>query len=385
MADRYGQKVQAKVYARVGDAWVRDVDEWELRAAEILDRPAFDYIAGGAGGESSVRANREAFEKWALRPRMLTGLAEPDLSVEVLGTRSFAPFLLAPIGVQSIAHPEAELAVARAAALTGIPFVVSTASSTPMEAIAQALGTTPRWFQLYWVSAWDVVASLVERAEATGHSALVVTVDTGILGWRGRDLRHRYLPFLEGAGLAQFTSDPVFCSRLAKPPDANPAAACAAMLAMFSNPTLAWKDMAWLRKRTRLPMLAKGILTADDARRAVEAGFDGIIVSNHGGRQVDGAIAALDALTEVRAALGSSATVLMDGGIRRAADVIKALALGANAVLLGRPYMYGLAVGGQTGVEQVIRTLIAELDVTLTLLGAPSTRTLDRSYVARQA
>jgi lactate 2-monooxygenase len=385
MADRVGPKVQAEVYSGVGERWVKDADEWESCAAEVLDRRAFDYIAGGAGAESTLRANREAFDRWRLRPRMLTGVTEPDLSVEILGTRSPAPFLLAPIGVQSIAHPEGELAVARASAATGIPLVVSTASSTPMEELAGAMGAAPRWFQLYWVSDRDVAASLVERAEATGHAAIVVTLDTLILGWRGRDLGHRYLPFLEGAGVAQFTSDPVFRSRLTRPPEQDPAAAIAAMIGMFSNPALSWQDVAWLRKQTRRPLLAKGILTADDARKAVEVGFDGVIVSNHGGRQVDGAVAALDALPEVRAALGSSATVLMDSGIRRAADVLKALALGANAVLLGRPYMYGLAVGGQAGVEQVVRGLIAELDVMLTLMGAPSARAIDRSLVVRQA
>jgi lactate 2-monooxygenase len=385
MAEQFGRKVQAEIYAKVEEPWIRDPDEWERLAAEVLDPSAFDYIAGGAGGESTMRANREAFERWRLLPRMLTGRAEPDMSVEVLGTRLPAPLLFAPIGVQSIAHPEGELAVARAAAATGIPLVVSTASSTPMETIAAAMGPTPRWFQLYWLSEWDVVASLIERAEATGHTAIVVTLDTLILGWRSRDLHHRYLPFLEGAGLAQFNTDPVFRSRLAKPPEKDPAAACAAMLRMFSNPTLAWKDIAWLRKKTRLPLLAKGILTAADARRALDAGFDGIIVSNHGGRQVDGAIAALDALPEVRAALGPGVTVLMDSGIRRAPDMLKALALGANAVLLGRPYMYGRAAGGQTGVERVLRTLIAEFDVTLTLLGAPSARAIDGSYVTRQA
>jgi isopentenyl diphosphate isomerase/L-lactate dehydrogenase-like FMN-dependent dehydrogenase len=294
------------------------------------------------------------------------------------------PFFLAPIGVLSVAHPQGDLAVARAAAAAGVPMVVSTAASTPMETIAQAMGATPRWYQLYWVNDREVVASLVQRAEASGYSAIVLTLDTLQLSWRVRDLRNRYLPFIRGEGIAQFTSDPVFRSRLGTSPEEDPQGAGAAMVGMFSNLGLRWDDLKWLRERTRLPLLAKGILRADDARRVLEAGFQGVIVSNHGGRQVDGAVAALDALVEVRDALGASALVLMDSGIRRGADVVKALALGANAVLLGRPYVYGLAVAGQAGVESVIRNLMAEIDLTLALTGGRDVKFLDRSWITRQ-
>ena len=351
-------------------------------AAEVLEPGPFDYIAGGAGSEATMRANLEAFERRRLRPRMLTGNSERDISVEVLGTSSPAPFLLAPIGVLSIAHAEGELAVARAAAATDVPIVLSCAASHSIEAVAEAMGEAQRWFQLYWVNDRDVVVSLVERAEAAGYGAIVVTLDTLTLGWRPRDLRKAYLPFVTGEGCAQFFSDPVFRSRLERPPEDDMLAAAVAMLATFPNLGLTWDDLAWLRDRTKLPLLVKGVLTGEDAQRARECGVDGIVVSNHGGRQVDGAVAALDALVEVREAVGPEAVVLMDGGIRRGADVLKALALGADAVLLGRPYAYGLAVGGQEGVETVIRHLMAETDLTLALLGGTRAADLDSSWIA---
>jgi lactate 2-monooxygenase len=263
-----------------------------------------------------------------------------------------------------------------------VPFVLSTAASPSIAEIAEAMGDAPRWFQLYWVSNRDVVASLVGRAEAAGYGAIVVTLDTLILGWRPRDLRHAYLPFRDGEGIAQFTSDPVFRELLPVPPEADPLVAAGTMLSMFPNLALRWEDLAFLRELTDLPLLVKGVLTGEDAVRALAAGVDGIIVSNHGGRQVDGAVAALDALEEVRAATGPEATVLMDGGIRGGADVIKALALGADAILLGRPYVYALAVGGFEGVSALIEQLAAETDLTLALLGARSVNELDSSWIA---
>jgi isopentenyl diphosphate isomerase/L-lactate dehydrogenase-like FMN-dependent dehydrogenase len=379
-----GPATQAGIYGGSADDLPLDPDQWEARAAAVLKPGPFDYIAGGAGGESTMRANRDAFARWRLRPAMLAGNQQRDLRVSVLGTASPTPFLLAPIGVLSAAHPDGDLAVARAATSSGVPWVVSTAASTPMETIAEAMGDTPRWYQLYWVNDREVVASLVHRAEAAGYSAIVLTLDTPQLAWRVRDLRNRYLPFIAGEGIGQFTSDPVFRSRLSVSPEEDPQGAGLAMVAMFANLGLRWDDLKWLRARTRLPLLAKGVLRADDARRVLDAGFQGIIVSNHGGRQVDGAVAALDALVEVRDALGADALVMMDSGIRRGADVIKALALGANAVLLGRPYVYGLAVAGQTGVERVIRNLAAELDLTLALVGGCDVNALDRSWISLQ-
>jgi isopentenyl diphosphate isomerase/L-lactate dehydrogenase-like FMN-dependent dehydrogenase len=313
---------------------------------------------------------------------MLAGNSVRDLSVEVLGTPSPFPFFLAPVGVLSIAHSEGELAPARAAAALRVPFILSSAASHSIEEVAAAMGDSPRWFQLYWVSDREVVESLVHRAEASGYAAIVVTLDTLTLGWRPRDLRNAYLPFRQGEGIAQFTSDPVFRSRLSVSPEEDPLVAAGTMLAMFPNLALRWEDIAWLRELTSLPLLAKGVLTAEDAVRAFDAGVDGIVVSNHGGRQVDGAIASLDALLEVRAAVGPEAPVLMDGGIRGGADVLKALALGANAVLIGRPYVYGLAVGGRPGVEAVLQQLAAETDLTLALIGGTVARDLDAAWIA---
>jgi lactate 2-monooxygenase len=377
-----GGQVQNAIYVAGEAPWPISAAEWEARAAEKLDPGPFDYIAGGAGSEGTMRANLTAFEHRRLRPRMLAGVAERDLSVEVLGTRSPAPFFLAPIGVLSIAHLDGEVGVARAAAATGVPMVLSSAASHSIEEVAEAMGDAPRWFQLYWVNDREVAISLVRRAETNGYGALVVTLDTMTLGWRPRDLANAYLPFLGGEGCAQFFSDPVFRSRLEKPPEEDPLGAAVAMLQTFPNLGLTWEDLAWLRGQTELPLVVKGILRGDDAVLAREAGADGVIVSNHGGRQVDGAVAALDALIEVREELGPEAVVLMDGGIRGGSDILKALALGADAVLLGRPYAYGLAVGGQDGVEAVIRQLMADADITLALIGARRATDLDGTWIA---
>jgi lactate 2-monooxygenase len=377
-----GSQVQNAIYLGGGSAWPISPEEWEERARETLAHGPFDYIAGGAGSESTVRANREAFDRRRLRPRMLTGNVERDLSVEVLGLRSPAPFLLGPVGVLSIVHPDAELGVARASKATGVPMVLSSAASTSLEEVAAELGEAQRWFQLYWWGDRDLAGSLVDRASAAGYGAIVVTLDTLTLGWRDRDLRNGYLPFLQGEGLAQFFSDPLFRERLDAPPEEDLQTASLMALAAFPNVGLAWSDLEWLRERTSLPIVLKGILTAEDARLALEHGAQGIVVSNHGGRQVDGAVASLDALVEVRDEVGPEATVLMDGGIRRGTDVLKAMALGADAVLLGRLYAYGLAVGGAAGVEAVIRQLAAEVDLTLALAGGRSVRTLDTTFVS---
>ena len=380
-----GSQVQNAIYLAGGAEWPVSPDDWEAGARERLEQGPFDYVAGGAGSEATVRANREAFERRRLRPRMLTGNAERDLAVEVLGLRSPAPFLLGPVGVLSIVHPEAELGVARASKATGVPMVLSSAASTSLEDVAAELGESQRWFQLYWWGDRELAGSLVDRAGAAGYGAIVVTLDTLTLGWRDRDLRNGYLPFLGGEGLAQFFSDPLFRERLDAPPEEDLQTASLMALAAFPNLALTWSDLAWLRERTELPVVVKGILTAEDARLALDHGVDGIVVSNHGGRQVDGAVASLDALVEVRDEVGSEATVLMDGGVRRGSDIVKALALGAEAVLLGRLYAYGLAVGGAAGVEAVIRQLAAELDLTMALAGVSSARGVDASMVVPAA
>jgi len=374
-----GALVQNAIYiAQQAPEWPVAFEDWERAAQERLDAGAFGYIAGGAGAESTMQANLGAFQRWRLRPRMLAGNAARDISVDVLGMRSPAPFFLAPVGVLSIAHEEAEVGAAKAAASSGIPFVLSSAATHSIEEIADT--RAPRWFQLYWVNDREICKSFVQRAEAAGYGAIVVTLDTLTLGWRPRDLRQAYLPFIRGEGCGQYFTDPVFTARLDKPPEEDLLTAAAMMLATFPNLGLTWDDLDWLRGQTSLPLLVKGVLTADDAQLALDHGMDGVIVSNHGGRQVDGAVAALDALVEVRDAL-PEAVVLMDGGIRCAADVLKAVALGADAVLLGRPYAYALAVGGQRGVEELIQNLMAEIDLTLALAGGHSIRDLDRSWL----
>jgi isopentenyl diphosphate isomerase/L-lactate dehydrogenase-like FMN-dependent dehydrogenase len=348
------------------------VEELEEQARSILPPEAYIYVAGGAGGEDSVRANREAFGRWRIVPRMLRDVSRRDLGIELLGRRLPAPVLLAPIGVQEMLHPEAELAVARAARSLGVPMILSSVSSMPLEVVAEALGDSPRWFQLYWPNDPALAASFVRRAERAGYSAVVVTLDTYLLGWRERDLQMAWLPFAQGKGIANYLSDPVFRAALPAPPERDPAAAARHFLAVVSNPALTWNDLAWLREPTRLPILVKGVLHPDDARKAVECGVAGVIVSNHGGRQVDGAVASLDALPAVVDAIAGRVEVLFDGGIRRGADVFKAMALGARAVLLGRPYCYGLAVGGEAGVREVLRNLLADSELTLGLSGCAS-------------
>ncbi|HEY7381530.1 MAG TPA: alpha-hydroxy-acid oxidizing protein [Gaiella sp.] len=377
-----GPAFQNAIYLAGGTEWPVSPDEWEARARELLDAPVYDYVAGGAGSEETVRANLEAFARRPLRPRMLAGTAERDLAVEVLGLRSPVPFLLAPVGVLSIVQPDGELALARASAATGVPFVLSGAASASLEDVAAAAGAGQRWFQLYWFSDREVTASIVQRAERAGYGAIVVTVDTLTLGWRDRDLRHGYLPFLHGHGFAHFYTDPVFCSQLDSTPEDDPHAAALRAMLLFPNLALAWEDLAWLREQTSLPILLKGVLAAADAELAIAHGAAGIVVSNHGGRQVDGCIASLDALAEVRGVIGDDYPVLLDGGIRRGPDVLKALALGADAVLLGRPYVYGLGVAGQAGIEAVVRQLAAEVDLTMALCGVRSASDVPAALVA---
>ncbi len=385
-----------------------DPDRLERHAERVMSPEAFAYIAGGAGMESTMAANRRAFERWRIVPRMLNDVSKRDQSIELFGMRLPSPLLLAPIGVLEMAHPDADLAVGKAAAAEHIPMIFSNQASKPMEAVSAVMGDSPRWFQLYWSESNDLVRSFVKRAEACGCSAIVVTLDTTLLGWRGRDLDMGSLPFLRGKGIAQYTSDPVFRAQLAQPLDApaakrsvslasigvlidllraypgdplanlrsgEPLRAVARFVATYSRPSLTWDDLAFLRQNTKLPILLKGILHPDDARKALDHRIDGVIVSNHGGRQVDGAIGALDALPGVVAAVAGKIPVVFDSGIRGGADIFKALALGARAVSIGRPYAYGLAIAGAAGVQDVIRNIRADFDLTMGLAGC--TRIVD--------
>jgi isopentenyl diphosphate isomerase/L-lactate dehydrogenase-like FMN-dependent dehydrogenase len=342
--------------------------ELKRAAHQVLSPEAAGYVAGGAGAEETMHANRGAFRRWQIVPRMLRQVAERDLSVELFGQTLPAPVLCGPVGVLGIVHPDAERAVAAAVTAVGVPMVLSTVSSYSIEDVGAVLDGHPAWFQLYWPKDREVAASLVERAERSGFSAIVVTLDTWALAWRPRDLGAAYLPFLQTLGLVNYFSDPAFRAGLAKPPEEDPQAAVLTWAAMFGNPALTWSDIAWLRERTRLPVVVKGICHPDDARAAAEAGVAGIIVSNHGGRQVDGARPALDCLPDVAAAV-PDLPLLFDSGVRSGADAVKALALGARAVLVARPYVYGLALAGTDGVRHVLRCLLADLDLTLALAG----------------
>lgn len=363
--------------------WPVSVAEWRLQAREKLADGPWGYVEGAAGAEDTMQSNRQAFQRWKIRSRMMRDVSDRDLSVNLFGSLLPVPFLLAPIGVQSIIHADAEVATAKAAANAGIPFLLSTVSSIDMETVAATMGDAPRWFQLYPGRDKDVIASFLQRAERSGYTAIVVTVDTTMLGWRETDLKNLYLPFLLGEGVANFMTDPAFRSRLKVPPDADPRAAIEEFLAVYVNPAFTWEDLGEIRQQTHLPLLVKGLTHPDDVNRAKDMGANGVIVSNHGGRQVDGGIAALDALEEIRTAVGPEFPLLMDSGIRHAADVLKAIALGANAVLIGRPYAYALAVGGQAGVAEMLTQWSAELDLQLALSGYSSVREIDRSYVTR--
>jgi lactate 2-monooxygenase len=345
------------------------VAELEVAAVEAMDDRAAAYVFAGAGGEDTIRANLEAFRRWRIVPRMMRDVAERDLSRTLLGTAMPAPVMLAPIGIHKIVHDEGEPATARAAAKVGLPLIASTASHSTLEEIAEASGDGPRWFQLYWPNDDEIAASFVRRAEAAGYGAIVLTVDTFIFGWKPRDLQRAWLPFLEGIGNANFFQDPVFRSQLEQTPEEDPGAATGHYVGVYVNPSLTWDKLAQLHEMTSLPIVVKGILHPDDAREAVERGAEGIVVSNHGGRQIDGEIASLDALPGIVDAVGDRAAILLDSGIRGGADIFKALALGADAVLLGRPYLWGLALGGEQGVETVLRMLLAEFDLTMALSG----------------
>ncbi len=412
----FGRKRQEAIYA-AGFAGRRPVVPTAPKALEQaalakLNKNAAAYFAGGAGLERTIAANEAAFDRHGIVQRVMRDVSDRDLSIKLFGRTLPLPILLAPIGVLEMAHRQADIAAARAAASAGIPFITSCQASRTMEQVAEASGAGPRWFQLYWSSRDELTESFIDRAERAGYEAIVVTLDTTMLGWRNRDLDRGYLPFLRGRGIANYVSDPVFQSlsvdhaalprrkpglglvwsllELLSAHPRGPAqglalretlASVRRFLAIYSRPDLTWDDLPSLRARTHLPILLKGIIHPDDARQAIAAGMDGIIVSNHGGRQVDGAVAALDALPRVIDAVAGQIPVLFDSGIRTGSDIMKALCLGAAAVLIGRPYIWGLALAGETGVADVIGNLAAELDLTMGLSGRRTIRELDSDVI----
>ena len=360
------------------------IEDLEQLAKDRISKEAYAYIAGGAGSEVTMRHNLTAFDDWRIVPRHLRNVEQRDLSIRLFNTEMAAPLALAPIGVSTLAHPDGSLAIARAAASLNVPMTFSCASANSPEDVAAASGDGPRWFQLYWPRDRDIARSFLQRAESVGYSAIIVTLDTRILAWRERDLELAFLPFLKGEGLGIYLSDPVFRSRLEKTPEEDPATAIATWAAGFSDLSHTWDDIAFLKDCTSLPIVLKGILHPDDARLAIEHGADGMIVSNHGGRQVDGSITALHALPAVIEAVADRVPVLFDSGIRRGADIVKALALGAQAVLVGRPYMWGLATDGEDGVREVIQRLLSDFDITLSNAGYCRPGELNRESLVRQ-
>jgi 4-hydroxymandelate oxidase len=352
--------------------------DFEAAAASKLTAMAWDYYRGGAGDEVTLRENRDAFARWALRYRVLAGVGERDLSTTVLGARVRCPVLVAPTAFHQLACPEGEVATARAAGAEGTVLILSTLANRPMEEVVAA-ASGPVWFQLYVYKDRALTRALVERAEAAGCKALVLTADTPVLGRRERDVKNRFhLPAdlrarnVLAAGYGELGAD-AHDSGLA------------AYVSRLIDPGLSWRDVEWLRSITRLPLVVKGIVRGDDAARAAAHGAAGVVVSNHGGRQLDGAPATIDVLDEVAQAVGGRLELLLDGGVRRGTDVLKALALGARAVCVGRPVLWGLAVDGEVGVRRVLAMLRAEVDHAMALAGCRTVADVTRDLVARRS
>jgi isopentenyl diphosphate isomerase/L-lactate dehydrogenase-like FMN-dependent dehydrogenase len=346
-----------------------NVDDFEQAARARLEPGAFGYFAGGAGDEHTLHGNSTAFERWQLRPRVLVDVATVSTAATVLGTEIAFPLLVAPTAFQRLADPEGELATARAAAAAGTIMTLSTLSSVSPGELAAAAPGAPQWFQLYWSRDRGFTKELVESAAEAGHSALVLTVDFPVAGRRERDLRASF-------ALPDDLPLPNLPVRIERE-DFH------ANLGSIVDSTLTWRDLEWLRSCSPLPLVLKGILTAEDALLAAEHGAAAVIVSNHGGRQLDGVPPTLDALPEVVEAVGERVEVLFDGGIRRGTDVLKALALGARAAMSGRAVLWGLAAGGEEGARQVLELLRAEIEVGLKLLGCASSAEVTRAHVRR--
>ncbi|HEY1488735.1 MAG TPA: lactate 2-monooxygenase [Micromonosporaceae bacterium] len=383
--ERYQDEIYVAGAQRTVPSLPTNLDRLEELAAGTMTPQAYGYVAGSAGTEDTAAENRRAFRRWRIVPRMLTDVSHPSYSSTVLGATLPSPFLLAPVGVLGIAHPHGERAVARAAASEGIPMVMSTASTTPIEDVAAASGDGQRWYQLYWPKSRDVAASMLSRAQANGFTALVVTLDTRLLAWRPRDLDNGYLPFIRGIGTQVYTSDPAFQAGLQRPVEDDPVGAFMHYAEMFGDTSLTWSDLPFLREHWDGPIVLKGIQSVGDAQRAADAGVDAIIVSNHGGRQVDGAVGALQPLPAITAAVGERLTILFDSGIRCGSDIIKALALGAKAVLIGRPYAFGLGLAGEDGVRHVIRALRTDFELTMRIAGFASLDDLTPEILIRPA
>ncbi|WP_082180425.1 alpha-hydroxy-acid oxidizing protein [Acidiplasma cupricumulans] len=379
----YGIESQLKIYTKTNENYDLpiSIEDWRRIAMETLNKNAWGYLEGAAGNEDTMNENRKAFLRYYIRPRYLRNVEGRDISIELFGKKFDTPFILAPIGVQSILHKDAEMATARAAANLKMPFVLSTVSSVSIEDIAKENKNSEKWFQIYPGRDKKIMKSMIERADNSGYSAIMVTVDTTMLGWREIDLKNAYLPFLEGEGIANYLTDPEFRSRLGKNPEDNIQDAIEEFLFVYVNPGFTWEDFSEIRKWTDLPLIIKGISSYMDVKKAFELKADAVVISNHGGRQVDGAIPSIDALNEITGNNKINGSILFDSGIRHAADAVKALALGAKAVLIGRPYAYALSVAGQRGVECYMNYLRSEMDLEMGLAGYSSIKELNRDCI----
>jgi len=358
------------------------VEQLESAARARMSPEHYEWVAGAAGNGDAAAENVRAFDRWKIVPRMLQDVATPDCGVQLGTTYLPCGCMVAPIGVQQASHIDGEKATARGAAEAGWPMIVSTVSTFPMEEVAAAAPDGQYWFQLYWSSEPDLNRSLLDRAKAAGYQAIVVTLDTQRLGWREGNLQQGFLPFLRRVGLANYISDPVFRSRLPRAPeDCRDEEVAAVYFDVFSDLAHTWEDLRELREATDLPLWIKGIQHPDDVAKALDQGVHGLIVSNHGGRQVSGGIATLDVLAEVVEAVDGRVPVLIDSGIRRGSDVFKAKALGANAVLIGRPFMWALAVGGARGVADYLQNFAADVELNMTLAGRNRLNDIERNDV----
>jgi lactate 2-monooxygenase len=359
-------------------------DDLREAAHEAMSEEGIAYVHGGAGSEETFERGKD-FSAWRVVPRMLRGVETRDFSTTLMGTALECPVVLTPLGVQTLLHERGEVATAEGASELNVPLCLSSCSSTPMEEVAEALGDTPKFFQFYWSSSDAIGKSFLDRAERAGYDGIVVTVDAPILGWRERLLERGYYPFLEGEGVGNYFSDPEFRAQLEEPPEENPEAAVEHFLDVFGDPSLTWDDLEFIHDNTDLPVFIKGVLHPEDARLAVQHGADGVGVSTHGGRQVDGSITAIEALPEIVDEVGDEVEVTLDSGVRRAADAFKSVALGADAIMLGRPYAYALAAGGADGVSTYLRNFLAEFDLTMGLAGSDTLDSIDRGAVRHES
>lgn len=393
------------------------LEELERLAAVRLPKKAFDYIKTGSGRHRGVMNNRDGFDSFCIRPSMARGMDEIEMSANVLGTNLPIPFLFAPIGVLGMVHPHGDLEMANASRNNGVPMIISNQASYSIESIAHALGKSQRWFQLYFSKSYELVESLISRAENSGYQAIVLTLDTAILGWRTLDLDNAFLPFLYGKGIANYTSDPVFLNMLRAMPKGGltnrsfnlsmissvleiyrqfpgglranigsdiPLRAVRKFIEIYSKTDLSWEDISWLRQKTKLPVILKGILRPEDAMKALDYGIDGIVVSNHGGRQIDQVISSVDALCAIKKVVPEEYPLILDSGVRTGTDVLISLALGAKAVLLGRPYVYALGIAGAAGVNAYVQQIAAEFEIVMRLCGISNIHQIDPSIVSRK-